>query len=214
MRQEKIELFMFSMRMSAVDKKLIDSLCSSFEINSSEIMKCALYEFAASQNSKLFKDSLKELARLKQTEFKMEVMKEIEHITHRQAYYLDGFMNTLKDYYSKYVPIDIVRRYVTVKIISLYTLFETGQRKEFTLYLKKHFLHFYPNEKQWINTQFRLIRSMKKNEKDELLAKLSGRMPQMQEMGRALPKQFLPELPASRIQNTNNKATGKKKDGN
>src|SRR3990167_209451 len=182
MKTQKDELFMFTMRMSAIDKDILDGLCSSLDMSSSDVMKCAMYEFAVAQKSKLFRASLKELARLKQIDFKMQVMKEMEHITHKQAFYIDGFMTLIKAYHSKYVPSDVVRRYVTIKIISLYTLYSTKQRREFIAYLKKHYLHFYPNEGKWLGKQLKYIRSMKKNEKDKLLTKLAGAMPPMQKM--------------------------------
>ena len=169
MAKIKEELFMFTMRMSAIDKNILDELCRNLDMSSSDIMKCAMYEFAVSQKDTLLKGSLKELARLRQMDFKMQVMKEVEHITHRQAFPLEGFRHTLDDYHKKFAPIDVVRRFVTVKIVRLYTIYSTSQRKEFIKYVHKNFLHYYPNERSWIDKQFRNIRSMRKTEKSELL---------------------------------------------
>lgn len=211
----KDEVFIFSMRMSPMDRQILEGLCSFLSMSSSDIMKCALYEFAVVQKSPLFKASLKELARLKQLDFKMQVMKEIEHITHKQAFYIDGFMNLMKIYHSKYVPIDVVRRYVTIKIISLYTLYSTGQRKEFVAYIRKHFLHFYPNEKAWLDKQLKYIRTMKKGEKDELLTKLARNLPKVQEAKASLgmrenKKDAVLEMPANGAEEQDAERKGKK----
>lgn len=209
------ELFMFTMRMSAVDKAVLDGLCDSLDMSNSDVVKCALYEFANAQKDTLLKSSLKELAKLKQLDFKMQVMKEVEHITHKQAYYLDGLMNTLKDYHSKYVPVGIVKRYVTVKIISLYTLYSMKQRREFCIYLSKHFLHFYPKERVWLEKQLKYIRNMKKNEKDELLAKIAGDMPQVPKLEgsagmRGSKADVVPFVPSKAAEAEDAEAKGKK----
>ena len=208
------EIIPFYMKLSPVDKRILDGVAEAFEMSYSDIFRVALYDFAVSRKNNLMKGSLRELSRARHLQFEMQVLKELEHIGHQQAFYLDGFMNTLKSYHSKYAPVEVVRRYVTIKLISLYTLYNGRERVQFFAYIKKHFLHYYPEQRKWLEKHVNYVRSLKKNEKDELLAKLARQLPQVQKMDRgagvrADKENALLELPAKGAEAKGIEAKGK-----
>lgn len=179
MPADKRDEFMITMRISAIDRKVFDEAAESLSMSLTDFFKSSAYAFVVSQKDSVMKDSLKELARLKIMDFDMKVMKEIEHITHKEAFPLENFMHTMESYKAKFVPIRIVKRYVTARMMLLYKHYSTKERVEFRSYITKFFIHYFPNERIWLEQQFRYIRSMKKNEKDELLVKHKGDLPEI-----------------------------------
>lgn len=189
MRQREI-LTVMSFKFSPIEKKILDDLTQQLGVGYTDIIKMALWNYASSD--KVINETLKELARAKKDDHRMDVLKELEYINNKRAFFIDGFRTSLSNYHSKHVPIENIERFVTLKLIGIYSLYQSNQRKEYLGYIKEHFVHFYPQKKRWLQEQIKIVRSMKKDEKEKLLASktksISARpMQEMQKLDRTLP---------------------------
>lgn len=197
------ELIPFLIKLSPIDKHIMDEMAAALGLYASDIIRLALWHYVDVPKSGVLKATLKELAVSRQTSFKMDILKELERSNNRQVFFIDGFKTMVDTYYRKYVPIDGVRKYVTIKLIALYTLFsKSKQRKNYIDYVRKHYLHYYPKEAKWITSQINIIKSLKKGEKDKLLLKLredleyEGNVPKVQEVERIDDGKPMLKLPA------------------
>lgn len=211
--QESVPFFM---KLSVIDKHILDEISSGLEMSHSDVMRLSLWNYVNCQKDGLLNATIKELAMTREKSFKMDMLKELERINNRQIFFIDGFRTMLDTYHTKYAPIEGVRRYVTIKLIALYSLFsDSKQRKNYVDYIRKHYLHYYSNEKKWLFKQINIIRSLKRNEKDKLLLKLQKELPYDK---RAMPqvhgverssrmrsdkKDAVPEMPSERAKAEN-----------
>ena len=169
MRKELNDFFI-GCRCNAVDKKLAQDISTVLGVNESDFIRMAIWAYATSSESKLIKDSLKELAIQQKKSFEIQVFKELEFINNKQAFFIDGVKTALENYKNKHVPLNYVKRFIVIKIIGLYSIYPNSRsRKEYLDYLKKHFTYHFSSQSAWLDKQLKLIKSMKKNEKDKLL---------------------------------------------
>ena len=169
--------FVISFRCNAIDMKLVQELASSFEVSYTDILKLALWDYSTSPKNMMLRDSLKELAIQQKKMFEMSVLKEMEYINNRQAFFIDGFRTSLDNYRKKHVPLAYVKRFVLIKLVGLYGVFHNSSlRKNYVKYIEEHFCYCYPSEKKWIAKQLAYVRNIKKNEKDRLLMSISSQI--------------------------------------
>lgn len=177
-KMSKNDFIPLFIKIKPMDKKILDELSDNLKLSFTDIIKVAVWNYAHNTNNVLIRDSIKELARARALDFNMDILKELEKVNNRQAFFLDGFRTMLSRYHAKHVPSGNVKKFITIKLVGMYSLFSTTkERKEFMCYIKKHFLHYYPNERKWIQQQINFVRSMKTKEKDRLLLKLQNELP-------------------------------------
>ena len=203
MAKKRDELIPFLVKLSPMDKHILDEMASSMGLYASDIIRLSLWNYVNIPKNSILKATLKELARSRELSFKMDILKELERSNNRQIFFIDGFRTMLKAYHSKYAPVDGVRRFVTIKLIALYSLFvESKHRKDYLAYVRSHYIHYYPNERKWFDAQVNTVKSLKKDEKDKLLLNLSRElshergMSKMQEVDGVILSKPLPKMPA------------------
>lgn len=190
MKQQKQE-FVISFRCNAIDMKLVQEIAQALEVSHTDVLKMALWDYASSPKSNLLRESLKELARQQKVSFNIAVLKELEFINNRRAFFVDGFRTSLDNYHKKHVPMPFVKQFILIKLVGLYSVLSSSDRAAYLNYIRQHFAYCYPTERKWLEVKIKEIRRMKKDEKDKLLVKLQQKL----NVARDVPK--VPQVGAS-----------------
>src|SRR3990167_9949121 len=103
--KKNIDDCFIGLRCSSVDKKLAIDMADAVCVSESDLIKMAIWEYATSSKNTLIRQSLRQLAQQRKKNFEIDVLKELEYINNKQAFFIDGFKTALENYSKKHVKI-------------------------------------------------------------------------------------------------------------